>query len=258
MPVKVGPIAPKASARAQELREDAKGLTNAAVELGTAATSHAKSAQVEATTAAILSVSTLERATDAVLHVMGSSLENVVATVSVASAAVTRMAEVGLDLLGAALQQVGRAFVVMGNWLRGRHNPQVIVEAVEGKASGASLSDRLLSGAGEHYQLAAAQMTAAINDIVAGKRDMVGAAKVLASAATEISLAAAKGGAAGVLAVSAGAVTATAAAVDAAERGLDGSGALLQKAGGAVVDAGNELMTARATQTNVQPTSTGE
>jgi hypothetical protein len=238
----------KTSTRVQGLRDDAAELHGAAVTAGTVATQALGAAVDHTSTAALASEGMILHGTEAALDVVGAAAYSVLGTINTFAGITVRMAEEVGDLLGAALQHLGRALIGIGNWLRGRSHPQIVLEAVAGK-SGPSLSDRLMETAGDHFEAARNQMVQSLHDFQLTGHDAVIAAKSLAGAAGQLAIAAAAGGSSALLEVTAAAVSATAVAVDASERGVDLSGALLQQAGIAVVHAGNALANARGTHT---------
>ncbi len=217
----------------------------------------------EAGTAAAAAAVALDQATAALGHTLDAGVSSAAALKSGAegvllatAGAVVRVAEEVGDLLGRALQMVGRALIAVGNLLRRMAGgAQIVISDLQKGDGGKSLSERLQGKSADAFAAAAASLEQGLKSLVEAKGDATGASKSLLVAAQSLAQSAAHLGAAGAIGAAAVAVDAAKVAVDATERGVDGAGALLQGAGKAVIAAGNALNTAAGTDTAVKPST---
>jgi hypothetical protein len=194
--------------------------------------------------AGVHALDALERSLSAAGHAMKG------AAIAAGGVAVRIAEELG-DLIGAALQFMGRGLLAVGNFLREiGGGAQVTTDTVQGEDK-ASLSDRLFNKSAAEFQRASAAASAAIDALVAGGGDLKRAAHHLVATAEASLEAAVALGEAGVIKVAESAVAAARKAVELAERGVDTAGAALQKAGTAMIEAGNAVNTARGTDTAI-------
>lgn len=154
------------------------------------------------------------------------------------------------DLLGAALQHLGRALIQVGNFLsRIGGGPQTVVSDLAREDGDPPLSDKLMARSQAHFDMAAKALSAALADLVQSGGNMKSAAKKLLKAAEHMADAAAHAGSGSAMLAAAAAVDAARLALEAAKQGLDTSGALLQEAGKRLVESGNALNSPRGTDT---------
>lgn len=249
---KIPPQAP--SRRTQQLADVEQRLADKADKALDSAAAHAADAAQHAGEAGAALASAGSKALDALdsgLDAAGHALKGT--ALAVGGAAVRMAEEVG-DLMGAAMQQLGRGLITFGNFLRrAKGGPQVTTETLKAKDSGPSLSDRLFAKSKDEFKTAGTHVSAAIDDLVLSGADLkVASGKVLQAA--EATLKTARDlGEAGALKVAESAVATARVAVDLAERGVDGAGDALQRAGKAMIEAGNAVNTARGTDTVVSP-----
>jgi hypothetical protein len=169
-----------------------------------------------------------------------------------AAGAIIHAGERVSDLVGAALQRLGRGLIDVGNFLRSIDGGgQVVVHDLERGDKGASLSERLFARSREHFGLAASSFREAIDALVSAGGDLAVAADALLGVAVYLTEVAARGGAVLALEVTAAALEAARVAVQAVEHGLDTAGALLQSAGRAIIAAGNAVSAPSGTTTQI-------
>lgn len=182
---------------------------------------------------------------------MGSALKG---SAYAAAGAVAKLGEEVGDLVGAAMQNIGRGLISAGNFFRRiSGGPQVVVRTIEGKQDHARLSERLFSKAGKEFDQSAHHFSAALGDLISCGGDMKSASKELLHTAEHALKSARNLGEAAAIKAAEVAVAAAKATVDAVERGIDGAGSLMQETGQKVIAAGNALNTAKGTDTAVEP-----